>query len=207
MSPVLPSMSRTLLSRRSPSSVTITRTVAFWAWGSRYLVTSSQAIGGLCCARSGEFVGSSWPPRRLAARFRNGDRVLEHPVHGWTGHPNGARQWSTVTPVAFDRHPKSTARAARRAEVADMLRRSCVRVDLTEPREIIVTAVSAHPGVPPAHAFPRLHRKDGSPRRHTHAILVFDEPVCGPILLGAGRYRGYGFCRPLDATYAGRRTS
>lgn len=125
----------------------------------------------------------------------------------WTGHPSGATQWSTVTPVVFDRHPKSTERAARREEVADILRRSCVRVGVTEPREVIVTAISAHPGVPPAHAFPRLHRKDGSPRRHTHAILVFNEPVCGPILLGAGRYRGYGFCRPLGNTYAGRRTS
>lgn len=124
----------------------------------------------------------------------------------WTGHPSGATQWSTVTPVVFDRHPKSTDKAAYRDEVTDMLRRSCARVGLTEPREVIVTTVSAHPGAPPAHAFPRLHRKDGSPRRHTHAILVFDAPVCGPILFGAGRYRGYGFCRPLGAT-RGRRTT
>ncbi len=50
----------------------------------------------------------------------------------------------------------------------------------------------------PAHAFPRLRRKDGSERRHSHAILIFDEPVRGPILIGAGRYRGYGLCRPLE---------
>ena len=48
------------------------------------------------------------------------------------------------------------------------------------------------------HAFPRLNRKDGSDRRHTHAILVFEEPVRGPILIGAGRYRGYGLCRALE---------
>ena len=30
-----------------------------------------------------------------------------------------------------------------------------------------------------------------------HAILIFSEPVVGPVLLGAGRYRGYGLCRPL----------
>jgi len=35
-----------------------------------------------------------------------------------------------------------------------------------------------------------LQRKDGSPRWHTHAILVFDEPVCGRVLIGAGRFRG-----------------
>lgn len=59
------------------------------------------------------------------------------------------------------------------------------------------TAVSAHLGVPLAFEFPRLTRKDGSERRHAHAILVFNEPVRGPVLIGAGRYRGYGVCRPL----------
>ena len=121
----------------------------------------------------------------------------------WTAHPRGATQWSTVTPVAFDQHPKSKEKAGYREEVAAMLRRCCTRVGLPEPREVIVTTVSAHLASPPAHAFPRLHRKDGSPRRHTHAILVFDTPVCGPILLGAGRYRGYGLCRPLDCSRAG----
>ena len=30
-----------------------------------------------------------------------------------------------------------------------------------------------------------------------HAILVFDEPMRGPVLIGAGRFRGYGVCRAL----------
>jgi len=63
---------------------------------------------------------------------------------------------------------------------------------------VIITPVSPHLGVPPAHAFPMLQRKDGSPRWHTHAILVFDEPVCGRVLIGAGRFRGYGVCRTMD---------
>lgn len=68
---------------------------------------------------------------------------------------------------------------------------------------VIVTPVSAHLGVPPARAFPKLKRKDGSDRRHTHAILVFDGPVCGPVLVGAGRFRGYGVCRPTNADEKG----
>lgn len=51
---------------------------------------------------------------------------------------------------------------------------------------------------PPAPSFPRLPRKDGSLCRHAHAILVFAERVVGPLLLGAGRYRGYGLCRPVE---------
>jgi CRISPR-associated protein Csb2 len=44
-----------------------------------------------------------------------------------------------------------------------------------------------------------VRRKDGSERRHAHAILVFDEFVVSSVLLGAGRYRGYGLCRPMKS--------
>lgn len=115
----------------------------------------------------------------------------------WTAHPEGATHWSTVTPVAFDRHPKAKDWVECQREVAEMIAAACVAVGLPRPREVIVTPVSAHLGVPPAHAFPRLERKDGSKRCHSHAILVFEEPVTGPVLIGAGRYRGYGTCRPL----------
>lgn len=132
-----------------------------------------------------ETVTEARPPWNLRAR-------------AWTAHPDGALEWSTVTPVAFDRHPKVKGKAAYRAAVVAMIEHCCARIGLPRPRQVVVTPVSVHPGVPPAHAFPRLHRKDGSQRRHTHAILVFDEPVPGPMLLGAGRYRGYGLCRPID---------
>jgi len=117
----------------------------------------------------------------------------------WTAHPEGATHWSTVTPVAFDRHPKAKDRDEYQREVTEVIAAACMAIGLPRPREVIVTAVSAHLGVPPAHVFPRLVRKDGSERRHGHAILVFDEPVQGPVMIGAGRYRGYGVCRPMEA--------
>lgn len=117
----------------------------------------------------------------------------------WTAHPKGATHWSTVTPVAFDRHPKTKDRSDYQRQVAQMLADACVAIGLPRPREVIVTPVSAHMGVPPAHVFPLLARKDGSDRRHAHAIVVFDEPVVGPVLIGAGRYRGYGVGRPVEA--------
>lgn len=116
----------------------------------------------------------------------------------WTAHPKGEVQWSTVTPIAYDHHPKAKDKAGYLAEVAAMISAGCERLGLPRPCTVIPTPVSAHLGAPPAHAFPRLRRKDGSERRHTHAILVFDEPVRGPILIGAGRYRGYGLCRPME---------
>lgn len=143
-------------------------------------------------------------------------------VETWTGHPYGATHWSSVTPFAFDYHPKQKPshpaaaepgpdtspsteipaecrqRRVFHQEAADLIADACQRVGLPRPREVIVSHVSAHLGVPPAPAFPRLRRKDGTERRHTHAILVFDQPVVGPVLLGAGRYRGYGLFRPME---------
>ena len=34
----------------------------------------------------------------------------------------------------------------------------------------------------------------------SNAVIVFDEPVRGPVLLGAGRFRGYGLRRPIGAS-------
>lgn len=134
------------------------------------------------------------------------DSVTEsHPPVGlraptWTAHPRGATEWSTVTPFVLDRHPKSREPAAYREEVATVITRACARVGLPAPSHVVVTPVSAHLGTPASHDYPRLHRKDGSQRRHTHAILIFDQPVRGPILIGAGRYRGYGVCRAIGGT-------
>jgi CRISPR-associated protein Csb2 len=118
-------------------------------------------------------------------------------ANAWTAYPGGATDWSTVTPVVFDRHPKTSDKARYQEELAEMIADGCRRMGLPQPREVIVTSVSAHRGAPPSYDFPRLVRKDGSKRRHTHAILIFGQKVCGPILVGAGRYRGYGFFRPL----------
>jgi len=118
-------------------------------------------------------------------------------TEAWTTHPQGATHWSTVTPIVFDRHPKAKDKSRYQQETASMICEACARIELPKPREVIVTQVSAHVGVPPSFAFPCSQRKDGSQRRHTHAIVVFDEPVSGPVLIGAGRFRGYGVCRAI----------
>jgi CRISPR-associated protein Csb2 len=140
-------------------------------------------LGRLGCWRL-EAVTESRPPVGLRAST-------------WTAQPSGATEWSTVTPFVLDRHPKTRDPAAYRHEVAEVIADACTRIGLPAPSHVVVTPVSAHLGAPAGHDYPRLHRKDGSQRRHTHAILVFDRPVRGPILIGAGRYRGYGVCRAL----------
>ncbi len=115
----------------------------------------------------------------------------------WTAAPPAepARRWATVTPIALDRHPKG---ADRWRQVEASIRRGCRRIGLPEPSEVVITPVSLFAGAPTGQGYPLLHRGgDGGRIQHTHAVLIFDEPVSGPLLLGAGRYRGYGLCRPL----------
>jgi CRISPR-associated protein Csb2 len=122
-----------------------------------------------------------------------------------------ATEWATATPIALDRFPgdlssarvdmRETAEAAARATIA----RACLFAGLPEPTDVEVDTVSFLSAVPPAN---RKGRGRGFPafvagtsrqaRLGVHARLRFAEPVAGPVLVGAGRYLGYGLCLPLD---------
>ncbi len=115
-----------------------------------------------------------------------------------------SRQWATVTPIALDRHPgdlrerDGLAQAKAIAAAADSIVEACIRIGLPAPR------VEIHPAAPVAGAskvrdFPAYPPVQGRTRRAlTHAVLAFDEPVVGPIVLGAGRYQGLGLLYPCD---------
>jgi CRISPR-associated protein Csb2 len=105
-----------------------------------------------------------------------------------------SRRWATVTPICFNRHPKGDSELEMESDIAA----ACERIGFQGLVEAVVPApVSMFIGCPTARGFPKLRRKSGGSIRHTHAIITFKEPVTGPVLLGAGRYRGYGLCRPL----------
>lgn len=115
----------------------------------------------------------------------------------WCGEQAGQTEWATVTPVVFDEHPKTKERAGYLAEVAKMIAQGCRRIGLPEPVCIETSHVSIFYGAPTSQEYPRMQRKDGSQRRHLHAKIVFEQPVRGPLIIGAGRYRGYGLLRPF----------
>ena len=106
-----------------------------------------------------------------------------------------SRVWASVTPVVLNRHFEGSDRWERAAE---SVKDACEHIELPRPREVLLHPTSLFEGVPLSREFPRLPRKrDGGLQRHTHAVMIFDEPVQGPVVLGAGRFRGYGLCRPM----------
>lgn len=110
----------------------------------------------------------------------------------WT---HASRRWATVTPVVLDRHFDGADKWERGAEV---VKDSCERIGLPRPVEVLLHPVSLCEGVPKGNEFPWISRKKDEGRmHHTHAVIVFEEAIQGPVIVGAGRFRGYGLCRPM----------
>lgn len=113
-----------------------------------------------------------------------------------------ARRWASATPVLLDRHPggdpfRPGDRALRaHAEAAAIVASACVRVGLPAPRTVDLAPHSPLTGVPPLGRH-RALRHGAHPRPLVHALLEFDVPVAGPVLIGAGRFLGLGLFRPL----------
>jgi len=113
--------------------------------------------------------------------------------------------WASVTPVVLDRHSKHdhrTERVAWREEVAASIELSCERQGLPKPALIDMDKTSWHRGTPRSRpgpdGMPWLPCKEGiAPRQQVHVLIQFPCEIKGPLLLGAGRFRGYGLFKPL----------
>lgn len=116
-----------------------------------------------------------------------------------------ARRWGSVTPVALDRNPgklhsvdpKEASVAARNAE--EIVMRACQHVGLPEPRWVEIIRRSLFDAAPAARNYMPFPAKTangkGFSRVCVHIEMCFEEPVAGPVLIGAGRYFGVGLCR------------
>lgn len=147
-------------------------------------------------------------------------RALQPEV--WTAHPKGATIWASVTPVVLDHFPKCDPvkeQAGWLDEVFEIVAAACTRIGLPKPIKVGFGNTSWHRGSPralckrrPLRGHPELAQQDaplgdGFPqyppkgskgsRLQFHVLLRFSEAVVGPVLLGAGRFHGYGLCKPL----------
>ena len=76
---------------------------------------------------------------------------------------------------------------------------ACLHVGLPEPLSVELSLNPFIPGARPALKFPpfRQGRDKKQARKLIHAMLTFENPVEGPLLLGAGRFVGLGLMRPM----------
>jgi CRISPR-associated protein Csb2 len=111
-----------------------------------------------------------------------------------------ARRWGTVLPAALDRHPKDKPGE----ELASIIANACINIGLPKQAvdglDIEVHKHASVRGAPSAVEVRKALPQD-SPYRSkplVHLVLHFPQPVRGPLILGAGRFRGLGLCLPLD---------
>lgn len=111
-----------------------------------------------------------------------------------------SRKWSSVTPIVMDRHPKPNFKKdpnAWQESCREIIIAACDRLGIPKPIQIDVSPYSAIQGVPPSSAFAPPPARPGRPVRvHYHVCLGFAEKIVGPLLVGAGRFRGYGLLAP-----------
>jgi CRISPR-associated protein Csb2 len=114
-------------------------------------------------------------------------------AEAWT---KASRSWASVTPVVLDRHFDGKDKWEKAAEG---VKTACERVGFPRPEDVMLHPVSRVKGSPHSRGFPPIRRKsDGGRMHHCHAVILFSEPVIGPLIVGAGRFKGYGLCRPMD---------
>lgn len=136
----------------------------------------------------------------------------------WT---KASRIWASATPVVLDRFPKSSRskdRASWEQEVRETVVRACQQAGLPRPAVVDIGTTSWLAGTaracqkhrplrnhqtksavaPLGVGFPSYSNRSGhAARPQVHVYLEFAQLVRGPVLLGAGRFLGYGLCQPL----------
>ncbi|MGH7040804.1 MAG: hypothetical protein ACREFY_01570, partial [Acetobacteraceae bacterium] len=66
------------------------------------------------------------------------------------------------------------------------------------PESVAVTPVSPFLGAGHARALPPYDEGgEGMCRYQTHVVVRFAQVIIGPLLVGRGRFRGYGLFRPF----------
>lgn len=107
----------------------------------------------------------------------------------WTG---PSRVWASVTPVVLHHYPKR-----RDGDVERIVREAFHSALLPEPEWVEVGPVSRFTGAGHVMAMPPFTEGGASLCRYqTHVRVRFTEAVRGPMLVGRGRFRGYGLFRP-----------
>lgn len=147
--------------------------------------------GRLVLGRSGDFRLTPLDPQDASVTAR---------ASTWS---RAATRWSSVLPVALDRHPGSfdTPDLAKRerafAEAEQSVLRACRNIGLPKPVSMAIRSDAPIRGTRPVGAFRSFTVGARQLRRMlVHVDLTFAELVRGPIILGSGRFFGYGLCWP-----------
>ncbi len=115
----------------------------------------------------------------------------------WSGPEAGASTWASVSPVLFDHFPRAS-----RGGIFGAAHALTRHAGLPAPLAATAHQISPLLGVPPPSAYRTLRTRNNAPHYVAHLTITFDQPVLGPLLLGAGRFFGLGLFVPLPTRTA-----
>ncbi len=138
-------------------------------------------------------------PGRSAARLA----TLEERDDTWALNPERwtrpSRRWATVTPIVNDGFPGgsgSRLRPSGSGKVAKKVGKMLMQAAPTASGfEIKMSRRPLMRGLSPSWEFTAPEHRRWSWRMHLQ--VVFDEPVAGPLLVGPGRWQGWGLLAPV----------
>jgi CRISPR-associated protein Csb2 len=106
-----------------------------------------------------------------------------------------SRFWGSVTPVVLHHYPKRN----RDNDVERIILEAFESAKLPRPKSIRSRSVSVLKGAGHAASIPTFSEGGETLCRYqTHVVAEFEQSVRGPMLVGRGRFRGYGLFRPLE---------
>lgn len=116
-----------------------------------------------------------------------------------------ANVWASVTPIVMNQAIKKKDDDLY-TWAAEQIRLSCEHQRLPQPSSVKISPVPFLSGSFPCYMtnsphtgfFPRYESRQGMRPFMFHTKLVFSTKIVGPLLLGAGRYHGYGLCKPME---------
>jgi CRISPR-associated protein Csb2 len=109
-----------------------------------------------------------------------------------------AAEWASVTPVVLHHYPKR----GRENDVERILMEAFKSARLPCPTELHVQPVSVFAGAGHVKSMPEFTEGGEKLCRYqVHIRARFPSPLQGPVLVGRGRFRGYGLLRPLEAQH------
>ena len=108
----------------------------------------------------------------------------------WT---RASRVWGSVTPVVLHHYPKKN----RDDDAERIVLEAFESAALPRPAKVSIRSVSVFEGAGHARAVPPFTEGgEGLCRHQVHVVAEFEELLKGPMLVGRGRFRGYGLFRP-----------
>lgn len=121
-----------------------------------------------------------WVDQHTSITLANARTMTTTPSH-WM---RSSRRWGTVTPIMLHRWPD-------RETADELLLTAFDHAELPPPHRIEILKASPHRGGLGSDI------RDAPPRYRIHAVIEWDREVTGPVAIGAGRYKGWGWCQSL----------